>query len=78
MPVNGPGRIDEYARARGELRCDWTDRAPPSLVTSNLTGLTLNASALAALNVVVADNDPNFECHYTPLLRDPDDHNNVK
>jgi len=64
MYVNGPD-INSYMSYSDELNCKskWNYNLP--LVTSNLTALILNMSALATLNIDI--NDPLFKCQYSAI-----------
>lgn len=66
MYVNGPG-IDKYTTSDKKLNCTskWNYTLP--LVTSNLTALIFNTSAMATLGI--HEGDPAFKCHYSPVKR---------
>lgn len=66
MYVNGPG-IDAYTTSNDKLNCAslWNYTLP--LITSNLTALIFNTSALATLGI--HNGDPAFKCHYSAVKR---------
>lgn len=76
MYVND-SEINSFMKYDDVLDCKSEWKYTSSLVTSNLTALILNFSALAALKIDV--DDPQFECYYTaidciPISNDPDTH----
>lgn len=64
MYVNSPD-INSHMSYNDELNCKSKWNYSLSLVTSNLTALILNASALATLNIDV--DDPLFGCQYSAI-----------
>lgn len=66
MYLNGRG-IDEYTKTDSKLNCasSWNYTLP--LVSSNLTALIFNTSALATLGI--HKGDPALECFYSPIKR---------
>lgn len=66
MFVDGPD-IDAYMTSDSKLNCasSWDYILP--IITSNLTALIFNTSALAILGI--HKDDPAFECFYSPVER---------
>lgn len=76
MYVNGP-TIDKYMNFDEKLlNCKSNWNYTLSLVTSNLTSLTLNITVLTTLNITVGN--PTFKCHYSPVKKLAPNYKNLK